>query len=87
MGILCLFAENPQIPALLYSWQGGMEGGAAIADILYGDVCPSGKLVDTITKGYEYYPCVEDFHDHAAAFRRCIGSIVDRTEYYLISTA
>ena len=57
------FAENPKIPALLYSWQGGMEGGAAIADILYGNVCPSGKLVDTITKGYEYYPCVEDFHE------------------------
>ena len=57
------FAENDNVQGILYSWQGGMEGGAAIADILYGDVCPSGKLVDTITKGYNYYPCIEDFHE------------------------
>ena len=50
-----------KLSAAVIAWQGGMEGGAAIADILYGDVCPSGKLVDTITKGYNYYPCIEDF--------------------------
>ncbi len=55
------FAENDKISAVLFSWQGGLEGGAAIADILCGDVNPSGKLADTITKSYDYYPCKEEF--------------------------
>lgn len=55
------FAENPKIPAVLMAWQAGMEGGAAIADILCGDVNPSGKLADTIAKSYDFYPTKEDF--------------------------
>lgn len=55
------FAKKQEVSALLFGWQGGMEGGAAIADILCGDVNPSGKLVDTIAKSYDYYPCKEDF--------------------------
>lgn len=55
------FAENDKVSAVLLSWQGGLEGGAAIADILCGDVNPSGKLADTITKSYDYYPCKEEF--------------------------
>ena len=55
------FAENDNVSALLFGWQGGMEGGSAIADILYGDVNPSGKMVDTIAKSYDCYPCKEDF--------------------------
>ncbi len=55
------FAENDKIQGILFGWQGGMEGGSAIADILCGDVNPSGKLVDTIAKSYNYYPCKEDF--------------------------
>ncbi len=55
------FAENDKIQAVLFGWQGGMEGGMAIADILCGDVNPSGKMTDTITKSYDYYPCKEEF--------------------------
>ena len=55
------FAENDKVSALVIAWQGGMEGGAALADILCGDVNPSGKLVDTIAKSYDYYPCKDDF--------------------------
>lgn len=54
-------AENNAVSAILFGWQGGLEGGAAIADILCGDVNPSGKLVDTIVKSYDDYPCKEDF--------------------------
>lgn len=55
------FAENSAVGAVLFGWQGGLEGGAAIADILCGDVNPSGKLADTITKSYDCYPCKDDF--------------------------
>ncbi|MBR4858132.1 MAG: glycoside hydrolase family 3 C-terminal domain-containing protein [Clostridia bacterium] len=55
------FAENDRVSAVLFGWQGGMEGGMAIADVLCGDVNPSGKLCDTITKSYDFYPCKEEF--------------------------
>ena len=50
------FAEDPKASAALVAWQAGMEGGCAIADILCGDVTPSGKLADTIAKNYSDYP-------------------------------
>ena len=59
----CEYLENNEnVKAILFAWQGGMEGGAAIADILYGDVNPSGKLVDTFAKSYDFYPGIEDFN-------------------------
>ena len=55
------FAENDNVQAVLFGWQGGMEGGMAVADIICGNVNPSGKLADTIAKSYDCYPCKDDF--------------------------
>ncbi len=55
------FANENRINTVLFAWQGGMEGAMAIADIICGDVTPSGKLADTITTSYDCYPCKEDF--------------------------
>lgn len=57
------FIDNPKIPAVLLAWQAGIEGGLAIADILCGDVNPSGKLVDTFAKTFADYPSSEHFDD------------------------
>jgi len=53
--------ENPKIDGALLAWQAGMEGAMAIADILSGDVNPSGKLTDTFAKTFSDYPCADTF--------------------------
>ena len=57
------FANNPKISSALMLWQGGMEGGLAAADLLIGEVTPSGKLVDTCASSFEDYPSSEGFHE------------------------
>ena len=47
--------------AILLSWQGGMESGNAIAEILYGKSEPSGRLPDTIARDYSDYPSADNF--------------------------
>ncbi|BBH22972.1 beta-glucosidase [Paenibacillus baekrokdamisoli] len=49
------------ISCAIYSWQGGMEGGNAIADVLAGEVTPSGKLTDTIAYSIEDYPSTRNY--------------------------
>ncbi|MFW6348689.1 MAG: glycoside hydrolase family 3 protein, partial [Cyclonatronaceae bacterium] len=46
----------PDTPAYLQAWYPGMEGGTAIAEILFGEVNPSGKLPMTFADSHEEYP-------------------------------
>jgi beta-glucosidase len=43
-------------PAVLQTFYAGMEGGSALADLLFGDVSPSARLPFTVAKRAEDYP-------------------------------
>lgn len=47
--------------AVLYVWYPGQEGGDALADILFGDVSPSGKLPFTVPYSLKDLPPYEDY--------------------------
>ncbi len=49
------------IQAVLQISQLGQQGGDAVADVLFGDVVPSGKLTATWAKYYKDYPYAEDY--------------------------
>ncbi len=62
--VLLLFAGRPMtikwesehVPAILNVWFGGSEAGNAIADVLFGDVNPSGKLTTTFPQNVGQVP-------------------------------
>lgn len=57
------FKDNEKISSVLLAWQAGIEGGLAVADILCGDVNPSGKLVDTFAGSFDDYPSSAGFNE------------------------
>lgn len=59
-GVVALpFAER--VPAILEGWLLGQAGGGAIADVLFGDVNPSGKLTESIAMRLSDTPAYLDF--------------------------
>ena len=60
------FVGEDRIESVLLALQGGMEGGLAMADILCGSVCPSGRLTDTYAADIRNYPSTADFHTSIA---------------------
>ena len=53
--------DYSNVKGILYIWQGGKEMGNGVADVLSGEVTPSGKLTDTIANSYDCYPTSENF--------------------------
>jgi beta-glucosidase len=55
--------------AVLLAWYPGEEGGNAVADIVFGDVSPSGKLPVTFPKSLEQLPAYEDYSMKGRTYR------------------
>jgi len=53
--------ESRNIPAILNAWYGGQSAGAAIADVLFGDYNPSGRLPVTFYGSDSDLPPFEDY--------------------------
>lgn len=57
------------VPALLQAWYPGQEGGTALAEILFGDVDPSGRLPATFERRAEDNPVHANYYPQAGTNR------------------
>ncbi len=53
----------------MYVWYAGQEGGKAVADVLFGDAVPSGKLPLTFPQSLEQLPAFEDYNMTGRTYR------------------
>jgi len=58
-----------RVPALLEAWYPGQEGGKAAAEILFGEVNPSGRLPATFERRWEDNPVHDSYYPEAAGNR------------------
>lgn len=60
---------NDNVPAILAAWYPGGEGGTAIADVLFGDYNPGGRLPVTFYKSVDQLPPFADYSMQGRTYR------------------
>jgi len=60
---------NDNVPAILAAWYPGGEGGTAIADVLFGDYNPAGRLPVTFYKSVDQLPPFTDYSMQGRTYR------------------
>lgn len=68
--------EAANIPAILQAWYGGQAGGEAIADVLFGDYNPAGRLPVTFYKNVKDLPDFEDYSMENRTYRYFKGGVL-----------
>ena len=66
---IALQPETESCDAIVQVWYAGQEGGTAVADVLFGDVNPSGKLPVTFYKNSNQLPDYEDYSMKGRTYR------------------
>jgi len=57
------------VEAVVFVWYPGQAGGKALADVLFGDVCPSGKLPVTFPRSITQLPPFDDYSMERRTYR------------------
>jgi beta-glucosidase len=61
--------EKDNIPAILETWYGGQAAGQALADVIFGDYNPGGRLPVTFYKSVNDLPSFEDYNMKNRTYR------------------
>jgi beta-glucosidase len=71
-----LAVDWPQanLPAILMSWYPGQRGGTAVADALFGNINPAGRLPVTFYKADETMPAFDDYAMEGRTYRYFRGT-------------
>jgi len=57
------------VPAIVEAWYGGQAAGSALADVLFGDYNPGGRLPVTFYKSVDDLPPFDDYHMAGRTYR------------------
>jgi beta-glucosidase len=66
---IALGEVEDMVDAILLVWYPGMEGGRAVADVLFGDLSPAGKLPITFPKSLDQLPAFDDYSMQGRTYR------------------